>query len=85
MTKLEGSGRQKWKKAMTKTDGKRLRVRVAWERQKLSRRIGGIEGLDTWLQSVLVGTLYTSAEGRGGGGGGGGGGIYYITYTGSRI
>jgi len=33
-----------------------------WERQKLLRRIGGIEGLDTWLQSVLVGTLYTSAE-----------------------
>ena len=31
MTKLEGSGRQKWKKAMTKTDGERLRVRVAWD------------------------------------------------------
>jgi len=31
MTKLEGSGRQKWKKAMTKTGGKRLRVRVAWD------------------------------------------------------
>ena len=29
-TKPEGSGRQKWKKVMTKTGGKRLRVRVAW-------------------------------------------------------
>ena len=28
---LEGSGRQKWKKAMTKAGGKRLRVRVAWD------------------------------------------------------
>ena len=31
MTKLEGSGRQEWKKAMTKTGGKRLRVRAAWD------------------------------------------------------
>ena len=30
-TKLEGSGKQKWKKVMTKTGGKRLRVRVGWD------------------------------------------------------
>ena len=45
--------------------------------------VGGVYG--GGLQSVLVGTLYTSAEGWRGGGGGGWGGIYYITYTGSRI